>query len=275
VERGVAHCLLGNHELNLLRGDAKHGNSWFVEPGAPDLRPGGEFDHCTMADAWFRARYLDFLRSLPLALERPDLRLVHAAWIPAAIDNLRGIKTPLSEAFDECDGAINAALEAEGLLGAARAEEARYDLHAKDPVPPLLRALATCDERLQIGNPIRVVTSGPERVAATPFWMAGKWRMLERLKWWDDYASEVPVIVGHYWRRWEPVWASDHAPAKRNLLEGLSRVDWMGRKGNVFCVDYSVGGRYLERRNGATRFATRLMAMRWPERVLWSEQGPI
>lgn len=105
--------------------------------------------------------------------------------------------------------------------------------------------------------------------------MAGKWRMLDRVQWWDEYTSEVPVIVGHYWRRWETVWASDHASSKRDLFATTSRADWMGRHGNVFCVDYSVGGRYQERRNGVTRFATRLMAMRWPERILWSEEGPI
>ncbi len=275
VQRGAAHCVLGNHELNLLRGDAKHGNSWFVTPDAHDLQAGGEFDHCTVADERFGSRYLDFLRHLPLALERPDLRLVHAAWIPDAIEELRGIKTSLTQAFDECDAAINAALEAEGLLGAAREEEARHDLHAQHSPPPLLRAAAICDARLQTLNPMRVVTSGPERVAAAPFWMAGKWRMLDRVQWWDEYTSDVPVIVGHYWRRWEPIWASDHASSKRNLFEGLSRADWMGRNGNVFCVDYSVGGRYQERRNGVTRFATRLMAMRWPERILWSEEGPL
>jgi hypothetical protein len=248
---------------------------WIRRRGlSPRRPPGGEFDHCTVADEQFGARYLDFLRTLPLALERSDLHLVHAAWIPESIDELRDIRTPVTEALDEHDAAINAALEAEGLLGAAREEAARHDLHAKHSPPPLLNALTMCDGRLQIGNPIRVATSGPERVATAPFWMAGKWRMLDRVKWWDDYTNEVPVIVGHYWRRWEPVWASHHASSKRNLFDGLGRVDWMGRNGNVFCVDYSVGGRYQERRNGATRFATRLMAMRWPERILWSEEGP-
>ena len=30
VERGVAQCIAGNHELNVLRGDHKQGNRWIV-----------------------------------------------------------------------------------------------------------------------------------------------------------------------------------------------------------------------------------------------------
>src|SRR3954465_7869081 len=30
VEAGCAQCVLGNHELNLLRGQEKHGNAWFL-----------------------------------------------------------------------------------------------------------------------------------------------------------------------------------------------------------------------------------------------------
>ena len=32
VNAGRAQCVLGNHELNILRGDAKHENAWFFEP---------------------------------------------------------------------------------------------------------------------------------------------------------------------------------------------------------------------------------------------------
>ena len=24
--------------------------------------------------------------------------------------------------------------------------------------------------------------------------------MVKRLKWWDQYESDIPVVVGHYWR---------------------------------------------------------------------------
>jgi hypothetical protein len=50
--------------------------------------------------------------------------------------------------------------------------------------------------------------------------------------------------------------------------------DWMGPRRNVFCVDYSAGGRYAERARGATPpWQTRLAALRWPERELVFDDG--
>lgn len=40
-------------------------------------------------DAEMRQGLVDFLSSLPVALERSDLRVVHAAWHPSSIDELR------------------------------------------------------------------------------------------------------------------------------------------------------------------------------------------
>jgi hypothetical protein len=31
MDRGLAQCLLGNHELNLLRQETKAGNGWFFD----------------------------------------------------------------------------------------------------------------------------------------------------------------------------------------------------------------------------------------------------
>ena len=56
----------------------------------------------------------------------------------------------------------------------------------------------------------------------------------------------------------------------------LAPTDWMGPRRNVFCVDFSVGARYEQRKKGKTTFDdTALVAMRWPERELWCESGPV
>ena len=48
----------------------------------------------------------------------------------------------------------------------------------------------------------------------------------------------------------------------------------MGPALDVFCVDYAVGGRYVERARGANApFVSRLAAMRWPERELVFDDG--
>ena len=35
MSRGKAQCIVGNHELNIMRGDRKHGNGWFY--GDPEV----------------------------------------------------------------------------------------------------------------------------------------------------------------------------------------------------------------------------------------------
>jgi hypothetical protein len=48
----------------------------------------------------------------------------------------------------------------------------------------------------------------------------------------------------------------------------------MGPRRNVFCVDYSAGGRYAERARGGTPpWQTRLAALRWPECELAFDDG--
>ena len=91
VEAGVAQCVLGNHELNVLFGSKKEGNGW--------LR-GDESDHYqykqdgVSVEACFDSRqatteqanrYKAFFATLPLALQRPDLRVVHACWDSASV----------------------------------------------------------------------------------------------------------------------------------------------------------------------------------------------
>ncbi len=39
VDTGRAQCIAGNHELNLMRGEKKHGNDWWVSPDSPGHLP--------------------------------------------------------------------------------------------------------------------------------------------------------------------------------------------------------------------------------------------
>jgi hypothetical protein len=82
VEEGRGDAILGNHELNLLRAQRKDGNDWFWDEGTqrdrkyePTAKPGHNQ----------RQAILDFFASLPLTLERDDLRVVHAAWDAVAL----------------------------------------------------------------------------------------------------------------------------------------------------------------------------------------------
>jgi len=276
VERGFAQCVLGNHELNLLRGESKQGNRWFRNSSHAEQQPGGEFEHSAVAPESLKSEWLAFLASLPLALEREDLRVVHAAWVPGEIAALKAERGSILEVYRKFEAATEGQIRMEGLRESAAREEAEWGRSIEDRSVkvPLLPAMGELDERYQMGNPVRVATSGVERLARAPFWSSGKWRMCDRVQWWDEYEDEVPVIIGHYWRRVKDIAASDHASTKPEVFVAVGPTEWVGLRKNVFCVDFSVGARYQERKAGVKQFETHLAAVRWPgvgEAVLQAE----
>ena len=275
VQAGRALVTLGNHEINLLRGDRKDGNDWFwSEFGAREAK----YEPRAHLPPERREGVIAFLRSLPLALERDDLRVVHAAWDSASIAQLRAADPALSrvEHFRRWDAEAEGLIAARGIGAAAQVEYDEYRERLVDPAQavPMLMATAQVDEIRQMANPIRVVTSGIERVAARPFFASGHWRFVERIRWWDEYAEPVPVVVGHYWRQFAHVDRASLGKSEENLFTDLAPTAWHGRHHNVFCIDFSVGGRFLERPLAAGAVPhSRLGALRWPERVVVLDTG--
>lgn len=275
VDGGRARAILGNHEINLLRGDRKDGNDWFWSEGNPR---DAKYEPRVHLAGEQRDGVIAFLRTLPLALERADLRVVHAAWDLAAIAQLRAADPALSrvEHFRRWDADAESLIRARGIGDAARDEYLAYRERLVDPTEavPMLEATAAVDEIRQMANPIRVVTSGIERGAARPFFASGHWRFVKRIRWWNEYADTVPVIVGHYWRQFAEVDRGLLGKTEENLFTDIAPTAWHGLHRNVFCIDFSVGGRFLERPLAADRAPrSRLGALRWPERVLALDTG--
>jgi hypothetical protein len=276
IEAGRAQAVLGNHELNLLREVPKHGNGWFFE--ADHDRARGEFGASRKMPVEERAEVQDFLRELPVALERDDLRVVHAVWDDASFARLGSELASWSPERIHRDDPGPPALQAElARLEPARAVEmGRYGsrLNDRDEVLPLLEAVGRSDALWQRGNPMRVVTSGLETLAARPYFAGGTWRMTDRVKWWDEYDHQTPVLFGHYWRWMDPAARGSYSKGEPDLFEGAAPNEWIGKRRNVFCTDFSVGARYKEREIGwKAPWRTRLAAVRWPERELVDDHG--
>lgn len=277
VEAGIGHAVAGNHELNLLHADRKEGNGWFFghNDGYSWTDERGThrrtFDSITLRSDEERAEIVNFFSTLPVALERSDLRVIHACWDDVVLGELP-TEGDLTALVDEAEARVVDGLARTGLLARAEKERRRYaDLRDIDVKPdrPLLAVQAVAMAE-QLANPFRVLTSGPEEPIRTPepYYVGGKWRFVTRSPWWDRYQAPQTVVVGHYWRTRTP-------GRRRELTWGDGPYGWAGPRGNVFCVDYSVGRRFLERwqheadgGSGEPPWRGTLAALRWPERTL-------
>jgi hypothetical protein len=247
VEAGRASCLLGNHELNVLLGLRKEGNAWFFGEADQVMGHPPRPVPQRAADERTREQMLAFFRGLPLALERADLRAVHAAWDRRAIDQVRDRTDALRAARD-----FKQSIE-EGF-------------RLRPPADDTERKLA-----LQNGNPVKVLTSGLERRLARPSRASGKPRLEGRVPWWEDYGHDEPFCVfGHYWRILLP-----DEDRFDGLFDDARPYAALGKGGTALCLDYSVGKRHRERLAGISpaAYRTRLAALRWPERLLVFDDG--
>ena len=168
VEAGRAQCVLGNHDLNLLLDHDKPENGWFKND--PSRGNGAE----TAADQATRDFVLEFFGSLPIGLERSDLRVVHACWNDPAI------------------AVVRESSDAKVLCGD---HEARIDIELAGQA-----ALDQVDTNLahQNRNPVRMLTSGPEERAAEKHFSGGKWREEQRVRWWEKSVEGPVCVFGHY-----------------------------------------------------------------------------
>lgn len=277
VARNNAQAILGNHELNLLMHDVKDGSGWFFdERYERDLRNYAPF-HRTPVER--RPALLEFLSGLPVALHRDDIRVVHAAWTTPAIDAIRSIRSgEVVEHYRTWNSIAQSTAEASGLYQ-RYLDEKRYWAHELEDEfapPPFLHAIAEYEATQQMVNPLKVLTSGVEQKAATAFFAGNRWRFSDRVTWWDDYDDAVAVVIGHYWRLFNAQ-AGQAAPRYSQLFNGIDPLAWHGKNRNVYCVDYSVGARWRDRRltpqKTASRF--RLAALQWPENQVVFDNGDI
>jgi hypothetical protein len=270
VDAGNAQCVLGNHELSLLRNVPKVDNGWYFNQEG--LSAKGQ----RVATEEERKEIREFLAELPLALERDDLRVVHACWDPDAIERLKNETTDASDAAGEYDRyreMTGAKLKSSGLLNRFESEKAEFgelieyghnnpDEHW--PEAKLLPGHAAVNEARQMGNPVAVLTSGQERAATEVYAAGGKYRFVNRVAWWDEYVDDQAVIVGHYWRLYDFGISDRPRAAGVDVFKGTKPDQWLGARKNVYCVDFSIGG--SGRRFG--KDTCRLAAMRWPEKTV-------
>jgi hypothetical protein len=170
IASGRAQCILGNHDLNILLDNRKPENRWFW--GEEFLDEYGRVAQQRLADAGIQQGVRSLFRRLPIALERDDLRVIHASW------------------HDEM---IQAARQSNDVVGL-------YEHHhglIEQSFPGL--DLDEIDRGLehQNRNPVKRLTSGPEERSDVPIHSGGKIRNERRVHWWNDYSGPF-CAFGHY-----------------------------------------------------------------------------
>lgn len=233
LDAGSAQAVMGNHELNAI--------AWFL----PDPDQAGEYlrphhspkygkknyeQHRAFLEAVDgtprHAEIIDWFLTLPLWLDLPGLRVVHACWHPGFLEYLAREHTP--------DGRLTREL----MVEASREPE---DETEKDTSPPsVFKAVETLLKGIEIPLP------SPHRFIDKD----GHERRRMRVRWWDGaavgyreaamlpeperqglpdtpipshvrlgYEGDKPIFIGHYW------------------LNGTPRL----LSQNVACLDYSIG----------------------------------
>jgi hypothetical protein len=243
LQAGRAQCVLGNHEFNIAIGSRKPDNFWFFGHEPIKLHPkhAAAQRRATERD---RQEILTLIRSLPLALVRNDVRVVHACWDGPMIDKAR--------------------LESDAVL-----LYRRYQTH----IDEALALLGVGDDVFsklahQNRNPVKLLTSGLEEKAPRPFETMGHLRRERRVAWWHNYTEQALCLFGHYWRTFLP-----NEPDNDRLFVGVPKNATLSGRA-AMCIDYSVGKRWRERLDRPGQpFCTQLGALRLPERMLIFDTG--
>jgi len=269
VVAGRVICVIGNHELNLIRSDPKEGNGWFFDHNHDHEK--GKFLDAPSLKPQQRGAILAALNRLPIAAERADLRIVHACWDPASLATLletAALHSGWADCFDhyhrlqdEQLEAIRAHADFDGEDQQFQALDKLSDEAIKRHLPAAFPQLVRYQQTEQNGNPVRVLTSGQEEPADQAFHAGGKPRLLRRVRWWNRYTDRPAVVYGHHWRK---------------ATDAVGPAQWYGEAGNAYCVDFSVGQRFKQRATGSAAYANgRLAALRWPEAKVVFDDGEV
>ncbi|ULJ60940.1 metallophosphoesterase [Wielerella bovis] len=271
---GNAFMVLGNHEINLLMHEPKDGSGWFfdcrVEKDSYHYAPWQRLPEKQ------RNSLIQFLQQQPLILQRPDLRIVHAAWLPQSIEKIKeNQNSNIIQLIQEWDDELHCCIKHAPWFDDYLEEQRQYahGLENNCVPPPMLHATATHDIYRSSRHPVRALTCGIEKAADAPFFAGGRWRFSVRNPWWEDYTDSADVVIGHYWRTWHNL----SQPKHRENIFTMPPHHWHGARKNVFCVDFSVGARWRDRKKGITPAQSdfRLAALRYPEKTLMFDNGDV
>jgi hypothetical protein len=204
VESGGAQCILGNHEFNAI--------AWATpdpEDSGKFLRdhhkPGNREQHQAFLDVVEGTRkqrdITDWFKTLPLWLDLPGLRIVHACWHEESMDLLRPVLGP------------NQTLTEEAILWGSRKGNRIYEaleVVCKGPEVTLPAGISFADKGGKVRHEVRVrwwqedLSTYRTAAIGPPDDMAMIPDVALPEEWKAHPYSGPPVLLGHYWFTGKP-----------------------------------------------------------------------
>ncbi|MGE9010681.1 metallophosphoesterase [Leptospira interrogans] len=206
-EAGTALAVMGNHEFNALGWAEPDGNGEFLRPHTPNNREQHqEFLRQIGEGSVAHRQALEWFRTLPVWLDLPGLRVVHACWHSPAQQALR----PYLDSMQR--------FTPDGLRAASRKGSEAYgaaEILLKGPEAFLPDGRFFRDKQGHIRHEARL--RWWDRNATTlrkaALGMEGHEESLPDLPVTTEYhyREMVPTFFGHYWLRGVPQLSSDYA----------------------------------------------------------------
>ncbi len=261
VKERRAVCIMGNHEYNLVAYHLKvPGYDKPKHSNAPTIR------QMEAAPARW-ASVLSFFRDLPIGIELPDLRIIHACWNQQSLALTKELlHVPRADVSTDA--------------GAMEWVQGHVCLRSPFTAAGLLPNLPgdTRDPNAEIAH--EILMKGFEVAAPRFLDNDGKERDRIRAVWWKNtrhlVLTDKPQVFGHYWNappvagHFAPPHPSGHPDLRTWGAEMLAKCPPAGRlplTGDVACVDFHGITR-------ASRDRACIGALRWPEREIVWASGP-
>ncbi|SFJ01768.1 metallophosphoesterase [Bradyrhizobium sp. Gha] len=228
-DAGAALAVMGNHEFNGLGWAEPDENGGFLRPhDEKNKHQTKEFLEQIGEGSPAHKQALDWFRGLPVWLDLPGLRVVHACW-----------NAPAQTALAGCLDASHR-FTPEGFLLANRRGSAAYEaaeVLLKGPEIPLPPGHFFFDKDGYKRHHVRIRWWDPAAVTyrSAALGMDGKEADLPDLPLTRDYfyKDEKPVFFGHYWLRGKPALSNEYGCCLDfSVAKGgfLTAYRWSGEK---------------------------------------------
>lgn len=222
VDRGHAHCIMGNHELNAIAfatPDLNNSGEFVRKHSEKNIKDHADFMSQVASSHKSHMEWINWFRTLPLYLDLEGIRVVHACWNEGHFDTLA--EYGLTEGYLD-DGHIHWA----------------FDKIGNHPVYVATEHIVKGPE-IELPNGLTFTDFGHhDRTHARVRWWLPEARKLDEIAITTGHSSPdisqfsipqglemaategPPIFIGHYWMSGNPAILSP----------------------NVACLDYSVGG---------------------------------